>query len=107
MIGEIESAWRETPLTCVRCGLEYVLYSDGKTRPQCVVCGRQATDAEIYGALICPTPAQLRAEYNASNLRNMLGIVRGKLARGRTTGNDWRKAALDAENFIAGLLGDA
>ncbi len=95
MIGEIESAWRETPLTCRKCGLEYVLYSDGKARPQCVVCGRQATDAEIYAALIRPTPAD----------RNTLRIVREKLARGRTVGNDWREAALDAENFIVGLLG--
>jgi hypothetical protein len=107
MIAEIESAWRETPLTCVKCGLEYVLYSDGKARPQCVTCGRQATDAEIYAALISPTPGELRAEYYANELRNTLRIVREKLARGRTVGNAWRAAALEAENLIIGLQGDA
>jgi len=107
MIAEIESVWRETPLTCLKCGLEYVLYSEGKARPQCVVCGRQATDAEIYAALIRPTPAQLRAEHDANETRRLLAIVREKLARGRTVGYNWHEAALDAENFIAGLLGDA
>ena len=48
----IESEWRETPLTCPRCGPEFVLYSNGAARPQCVVCFYLATDAEVFGCLI-------------------------------------------------------
>jgi hypothetical protein len=39
--------------------------------------------------------------------RNEMRIVREKLARGRTVGNDWQKAALDAENFIIEILEDS
>jgi hypothetical protein len=49
--------------------------------------------------------ATWRAEYDADEMRNMLRIVRGKLASGRAVGNDWQQAALDAENFIIELLG--
>ena len=39
--------------------------------------------------------------------RNEMRIVREKLARVRTVGNDWQKAALDAENFIIEMLDDS
>ena len=47
-IFEIESDWRETPLTCPQCGPEYVMYSDGVQKPQCPECLYVATSAEIY-----------------------------------------------------------
>ena len=45
-----------------------------------------------------------RAAYSEDEWRSMMRIVRGKLARGRTVGNDWQKAALEAENFIGEML---
>jgi len=104
MIVDIESEWRETPLVCPKCK-PGPLYSDGLHRPQCPSCFHKATDAEIYGCLIRPTPAELQAEYDANELRNMLKIVWGKLARGRRVGANWRQGALDAENFIIDLIG--
>ena len=106
MIEEIESEWRETPLTCPNPGCEAMsLYSDGIHEPQCPTCGYIATDAEIYHALTHRTLTELRAEYDANELRRALQHVRGLLAGGRTVGHDHTQAALKAENFIIDLLG--
>lgn len=51
-ILEIESSWRETPLTCPDCGPEYPMYSDGEHWPQCFVCLRLATYREVFQLLI-------------------------------------------------------
>lgn len=45
-----------------------------------------------------------RAAQSEDEWRTQMQIVRGKLARGRTVGNDLQKAALDAENFIIEML---
>jgi hypothetical protein len=45
-----------------------------------------------------------RAAHSEDEWHNMMQIARGKLAHGRTVGNDWQKAALDAENFIIEML---
>lgn len=67
---------------------------------------REAAEAEVKrlsDALCTAHIARRRAEYSAVELERMLKQVRNMLGRGRTVGNDWRKAAQDAENFIIGL----
>lgn len=64
-----------------------------------------ALEANQDNRPIHPSLAELRAQYDAEELRRALRHVRGLLAGGRTVGHDWQKAALDAENFILNLLG--
>ena len=104
MIAQIEAEWRETPLTCPACGPDYALYSDGAHRPSCRKCCYAPTDAEVWHALITPTPNEMVAEHYAQMWHTALLRVRQMLAGGRTVGHDHPQAALSAEDYINDVL---